>query len=1655
MSFIDVKASKWIIVLISFFVLAAAAVALEQPYGSVAGRVAIKESFGLATYKIKPKDKLYALVVGPRDGKTLERGVWVKPDGSFKIDRLPVGEYSLTVRAPGYGTYNQNAIYVREGKTETITQQIVLAVLEPSVSIASNVRIFTSKELPSFWISATGCNKAVIKIYKKDLSSLLLNKNNDFSFGSDLNLYKPQQGKSPKNFVGNEQPIKVLTRKLEPNHDDWARADFKLNEPLPNGDYIALAEVFNFRGKSEWNLMWFSVSDLGLIIKQAPAQTLVRAINLNDAKPQANVAVKLIDRDENKVLGTAKTGSDGFVHFELPDSKKTNYDLLALGTDGDSKAYGGIPFWRNKADNYQTYFYTERPIYRLGQTVYYKGIVRLATTDGLQSPKAGLAIKLTIEDPDNNKIAEQNLHTNANGSIHGTFDIPTDQKTGAYQVTLAYPDGTFSYENFEVAQYRKPEYQVEVTPQRAQIVAGEKIKANIRATYYFGAPVTNAKIKYTIYSATDWESRYKLMPRPSHYSYFDDWEDNYEDSSYAGDYISEGFASTDQNGEASIELETKPNKTKNNGPYEANYLDQRYKIQAEVTDLSRMTVVGSNSVSVANGQFVLFVQPQNYVYKAGEKLSANISALNYEGAAVSNQALELNLMRWKFNAKKNDYKLEVLKSVPRVITSPEGKAVVEFNLPEKLQTDTYFLMASANDEAGNQIVAEANIWLADPQSPYQLAERESQQEPLNIKLDKNIYKPGETAKLMITAPTTGHEGSEAIVSIESNKIHSYRVVPLKATAQLIELPIEKKYIPNVYVTVTFVGKKHQFYNQSQLVKVSPDERFLQIKVETDKQKYKPGETVNYKIKASHADGRPAPGTELSLGVVDESIYAIRPEAASDIRKFFYNQKYNEVQTLSSFPEELSGGPDKIEPRLRKDFRDVADWLPELITDQKGEATAQIKLPDNLTSWRATVRGFNKQTEVGSITQNITATQDLLVRLALPRFFREYDKGYLTAIVHNYTDQEQEVSVNLNYSEQFKTDKASAQKITIKPSKAERLMWPVEIVGSGQGKVKIEAIGKTAGDALEQNIKLLALGLETFDSKSGVLTKEDQEVSLKPKLPNKVDPTKANYKLSLAASSIGPVLGAFDKLIDYPYGCTEQTMSRLYPSVISVQLAKELNLKLDVAQKTKFEDVVKKGILKLTENQHTDGGWGWWLTDESSPYLTSYVLEGLFLLKSTDNKIDQNLLNNGLKWLQEANTKLYKLLNEPSTIGTQENSKIESLIDLAQSEYVLSLYKKETADKHLNKQKWWQEKINLLPPEALSYLILAYTNWGNSQAAAAFNGQLMKLANKTEGFLNWDYNKELAQKLGLKYQYYTYRYTGVESTALALRASLAVQTKSNEIEAMKAWLLLQRDKDGWQNTKTTASVLRSLLAEELLNCSGKAQFKAWVNLNTDKLLDLNYDQTNLYAQEHTLTVPVEKLLKQAFSLQKNGIGRLYFQSLLTYVLPLNPGQQVPVKSLPQGIEIKRSFYKLIPEPINKEGIIHFESKPLLLNQVKAGETVLMKITIQTPVALPYVLIEAPLPSGGEVLINDPKENLIDDADNSIQGDWGSFWWTHQDVLDDKLAFFASNVPSGKSEVHTLLRLEMPGEFQLSPVQLAGMYTSSIKAYSKLSSLKVQE
>lgn len=1758
--------TSWPVFFLKLIVLAGLALLLGRPAGSVCGRVVIEEP-GFENYTFDMRDhRVAALAIGPLGKGSQERGVFVSPDGKFQIDQLPVGEYTIRVRATGFGTEIQTGIFVQEGKVVNLEKKVALHILDPTVNIASNCRVYTSKECPRFWLNASGANKAKVKVYRKNMLSVLSaakSADNPFEVSSYLGLYPDKSLAGNAELFAKEKPVKVFERSLVQDVEDWAHADFRFDKPLAKGDYFAVAEVSNQQGKTDWNIFYFSVSDLGMVVKRCPRETLVRTIDLTNLQARSGVGLEFFERSNGVILSkpfmSVKTGKDGFAKVSTPQfaKLKESKDFIVIAKDNEDFAYDGASLWLGDSSRYETYFYTDKPVYRLGQKVLFKGISRLIDGDDYKNPGKNMSLSVQVVDPDDNPILDTELETDAFGCFNGSVDIPASAKTGAYGVNITYPDDTKAYKSFEIAQYRKPEYEVKVTPLASKVVAGNKAKVKVSANYYFGAPVSSAKVKYTIYSSIDYSSRYQLEPRPAYYAYFDGWDEEYYDDEYGGDFIKEGYAQLDENGEAIIEFDTRKIELSFDSPPGDSLYDRRYKVEAEVTDLSRLTVLSSGSILATKGDFALFVQPDRYIAKAGEDFPFTLSAIDYDGQPVANQKVKVQLARYIYDSKTQTYIKRENKDTLELTTDSKGMASGRMPSANQYPTDTYYLWASALDQSGNLICDQSSIWIASANYPYVLDAERAKSEPLKIDLDKKVYMPGETARVMISAPVTGSEGYEAVVSVEDAQIYDYRVVKLSATAQMIEVPIKENYSPNIFVSVALVAKNHTYYYAEQSIYVSPKNHFLNLSISTDKDQYKPGEEIEYTIQAKTAQGENVGNVELSLGVVDESIYAIRPETAPDIKKAFFRKRYNQVQTSCSFPEEYSGGPDKLEPRVRKDFRDTAVFIPSLITDKQGMAKAKVKLPDNLTTWRATVRGIDMATNVGSCVNKVVSTQELIVRMGLPRFYTLGDQSSIACVVHNFAKQKQNISLELKPSAELELLMPAKQTLEVLPDTASRIIYPVRARAAGTANITIKAIGQTSADAYETKVPINDYGLEKVDFISGLMASVQKALSIPFDLSAMKPGGLATLTVSMSGSLLADISQGIDALLDYKYGCVEQTTSKLAACTAASRLKRDFGYAMPADLDKKLSALYNESILKLSGYQNSNGGFGWWQGGESRLYLTTYVLDGLYNLREIGYVVSPEMLNNALAFVNASSSELERQLSDPKHVVMPRHDR-DLYTQLAHATFIQNEYAKQikVASKNsllakLARIGFFKKHFKQLPPECLAYLTLSGIQKSASQDEKLLADQavlrLVELSNQFGDLASFEHSKKLCEQIGLYnkeddgFDDYSYLYTGVESTAIAVRALSSYQLSTGDskyfalVSACAQWLTIQEgrfDQGGWSTTKGSAAALEALYRTQQLRgkpavgdlqsivsiagqCLGSNKNDVDVisssganflsSLNPDKLVS---DSTKFLIPLRTsfenlikpimikLTLPVAKgevriensepvegqqkqyvnyniCLKQFvnkdFTLRSLGNapggGAVESSSAANTAssMQISSENSGTIISSVKGLKISRQFCRLVPTsetfanspvlppvavPIgqDKNSKLVLKAIPLANNEARSGETLLMKIEIDSPTIMPYLIVEANLPSGAE-FVERSVDNLDQQDDNSkdsFSADWDNVWWSHRDYLDDKVVFFIESLPKGKSFLYAYVRAELPGNYNVNSVKLNTMYNDRINA-----------
>jgi uncharacterized protein YfaS (alpha-2-macroglobulin family) len=239
-----------------------------------------------------------------------------------------------------------------------------------------------------------------------------------------------------------------------------------------------------------------------MITKSSPEGTLVFVTNKKTSEPIAEVDLRLVQNRKEKA--TAATDKNGLAHFAVTKDEESESSLLIIGQKENDFVLSDPYYWGfGETRQFVVHAYTERPIYRPSQIVYFKGMVRVATEAGYEVFR-NREVEVKVNDTRGNEIYRQTLKTNDNGAFSGELTLGDEPPLGAYELTTSVPDGITHYASFKVEEYKKPEYKVEVTTDKDRYANGDLITATIKADYYFGSPVANAQVDYFIFRGRFW-----------------------------------------------------------------------------------------------------------------------------------------------------------------------------------------------------------------------------------------------------------------------------------------------------------------------------------------------------------------------------------------------------------------------------------------------------------------------------------------------------------------------------------------------------------------------------------------------------------------------------------------------------------------------------------------------------------------------------------------------------------------------------------------------------------------------------------------------------------------------------------------------------------------------------------------------------------------------------------------------------------------------------------------------------------------------------------------------------------------------------------------------------------------------------------------------
>ncbi|MBC7926722.1 MAG: alpha-2-macroglobulin [Bryobacteraceae bacterium] len=1330
------------------------------------------------------------------------------------------------------------------------------------------------------------------------------------------------------------------------------------------------------------------VTDLVMLTKTSSSGILARVVDRKSGQPVVDAEIAGWSNHQ-EVLRT-KPDTTGLADLR-PKLGKTqeglDRNLMLLAIRGNDYAPLPVGEWQLRQSagdpTLTAYVYTDRPVYRPGHQMRFKAVLRQVRPLGFDLPLAA-PVEVTVEDPEGKEVLKRSLLPNSVGSVKGELTLSETTALGYYSVSVRSGENYAGNTGFHVEEYRKPEYEVRVTPGSVRVLQGETVRATIQARYYFGEPVPGAKVKYVVHRSRYWPPWYDQDEEDESSS--TDAQDEY----LANEQMLEQEGKLDANGMLNVEFAS-----------EKTGYDLRYRIEARVTDEANREVSGTGWITATRARFYVRVDPDRYVYDSGQQANLKVETKDYDGKAVPDIAFEAKL-----------------KKKGNVIATTSGRTDANGLGTASLPVTSGSLEAQviAKDVDGRTTESTSHLWVSGVSGLYA---DWGQQQRIEIISDKKSYKAGERARLLIV---TGVPAASIWLTAESSGVIFSKVVNAKGPTATLEVPIEDSYAPNIYVSATVV-RDGQLYSGLKSLKVPPVAQKLDVSVKASKSQFQPGEKGTYTIEAKDAAGRPA-DTEVSLGVVDEAIYAIRRESVQDITQFFYGRRFSGVQTTTSLHYMFSGSsgkrrmelamsfskprlaqlkPEKfVDPRVRKAFPDTLYWLADVRTGASGRAVVPVEFPDALTTWRATARGITADTRVGSAVDKTIVRKNVILRLTTPRFFMQGDEVTIAAIVQNYLASDKTVRVSLE-AKGLELIDGGTRDVTVPSRGVQQVLYKVRANAPGSAVLLGKALTDEESDALELTVPVNPYGVKLSESRTGLLdsgTTAETEL----RFPDDSNPASRMVEITVSPSVAGTMFSALDYLLTFPYGCTEQTMSSFLPNVIVSQATKVLGIKAGVNEAEALRKT-RAGLERLYSYQHEDGGWGWWQTDDSSVFMTAYVVSGLAQARAAGYTLKSNSLESAATWLK---TELPKTKEKPA----------QDL--LAYVAYALSLAGQPHAP--LLDSVWSQRSELSASGAALLGLAL-----GDSAKKQELAQRLAREARSTDREAWWEVKTDTL--LGIDVA------TTPEATAFVLKFLVSQAPDSDLLPKAALYLMTHRDQGYyWSSTKQTAMVIFGLT--DYLKASKELQpdYTATVTLNGQNLGSRQITTPEPW----TIRVPGNGLEKVVVT--KSAAGRLYWSAQSTYYSTAekltSSGSSAPA--------ISREYFRLQPD---KQGDKVVHRLIPLEGALAKGDVVAVRLKLRGNGGQ-YLLTEDPIPSGSEFVSRDDLYDLAE------KPDWWSRWSARRELHDDRMALFQRWMLKEGSDQTYLLKITNSGKFRVPPARVSPMYQPGIFATSESRVLEVQ-
>lgn len=1420
----------------------------------------------------------------------------------------------------------------------------------------------------------------------------------------------------------------------------------------------------------------------------------------------------------------------------IPDkNRNASWIVTATTPEGRFSHLGFSSVWMqdyydHEYNQTKAYGITDRPVYRPNQSVQFKFWIRNAKYDeDSTSNYANDSFNVHIRNPKRDIVHEAAVQSDAFGGIEGTYEIPDDAPLGIYSLEVV----GYGSSTFRIEEYKKPEFEVVVDNPTEPVMLGETIAATIRANYYFGAPVTEATVKYKVTRTA--HSAQWYPPAPWDWFYGPGyWWFGYDYEWWPGWYgwgcrrpwpgwwpvqpdppeiVAEAEVPVGEDGTVALRIDTSLAKEIHGDQ------DHQYTISAEVRDASRRTIVGTGEVLVAREPFKVYAWVDRGYYRVGDIVSASFTARTLDGRPVEGKG---RLTLYQVTHDKERMPVETRVQEWDLDTNAEGAARQQITASAHGQ---YRVSYELTDAQGHRIEG-GHVFVIRGEG---FDGREFRFSQLELVPDKQSYRSGETVNLVIN--TDQPRGTVVLFIRPANGIYlKPKVLRLNGKSTVVPIEVSGKDMPNFFVEA-FTVTGGNVYTELKEIVVPPEKRVLNVDVVPSQTEYKPGENASVEVRLTDHAGKPFHGSTV-MTIYDKSVeYISGGTNVPEIKEFFWkwrrshhpstddNAKRRETNqvpggeksmtalgvfghSVASEIDELAAGigggryreengtkgfagnvrmaamspaleskdeyeespqalPETVEPKVRTEFADTAYWNAGLETDESGFATITFNMPENLTGWKIRAWGLGHGTRVGEGTAEAVTTKKLLLRLQAPRFFVQKDEVVLSANIHNYLDTEKRVRAVIELDgDTVELLSEATVDVTVDSNGEARVDWRVKVVKEGKIAVRMKALTDEESDAMQRSFPVYVHGMLKTESFSGVVRPDNAQGQICLTIPEEMRPEDSRLEVRFSPTLAGAMVDALPYLADYPYGCTEQTLNRFLPTVLTQKILLDMGIDLEAIKNKRtnlnaqeigdaverahqwerfdrnpvFDEqemirMVKEGLKALNDMQLSDGGWGWFSgwREQSWPHTTAHVVHGLQLARENGVAIVPDTLSRSVNWL--------KKYQEGEIADIKADKRGKTRADNLDAFVFMVLVDEDIVSREM--MEYLYRDRNRLAVYAKSMFAITLHKVGETDKRDM-------LVRNIEQYLVEDDENQTAY-LNLPNSGYWWYWYGSEWEAHAyyLKLLARLDPTGKKASGLVKYLLNNRKHATyWNSTRDTAICIEAMA--EYLRASGEDEPNMTVELLVDGQAkkEVRITKDNLFTFDNKLVIEDAGITSgdHTVEIRRSGKGPVYFNAYMTYFTL----EDYITKA---GLEIKvhRDYYRL--NRVEKTQLVagsrgqaidqqveKYERERLPdLSTVQSGDLIEIELVIESKNDYEYLVFEDMKPAGFE-----PVDVRSGYTDNAMRA--------YVEFRDERVAFFVSRLARGKHSVAYRMRAEIPGRFSALPTRGYAMYAPELKANS---------